>query len=148
MEIRELLYEELGEASKVLWKSFYEAEKKNCSMSGMELFRDLTSPVSLAMNTCDGKNVLYGLFLQKELIAVGLLREKKKILMLYVHPSGWHQGYGTRLLAFMEQNCDTNAIELNASDFAVPFYEKKGYVKIAPRRNEDELYVTPMKKNK
>ena len=148
MQIRELLYEDLEEASLLLWKSFYEAEKKSCSMAGMELFRDLTSPVSLSMNTYDGKNVLYGAFVQKELVAVGLIREKKKIVMLYVHPDSWRQGYGAHLLEFMERACDSDEIVLNASDFAVPFYEKRGYVKIAPRRNENELYVTPMKKNK
>ena len=49
MEIRELGYDDLEEASEVLWKSFYEAEKKNTSMEGMELFRDLVSPVSLSV---------------------------------------------------------------------------------------------------
>ena len=148
MQIRELLYEELEEASLLLWKSFYEAEKKSCSMAGMELFRDLTSPVSLSMNTCDGKNVLYGVFEKKTMVAVGLLQEKRKIVMLYVHPDSWRQGYGSHLLEFMECACDSDEIVLNASDFAVDFYEKHGYEKTAPRKNENELYVTPMKKKK
>lgn len=148
MEIRELCYDDLQEASKVLWKSFYEAEKRNTSMSGMERFRDLVAPVSLSMNTFDGKIVLYGGFSEGKMIVVGALKEKKSILMLYVLPEYWHQGIGGKMLAFLEDNCTSGEIELNASDCAVEFYLRQGYHIIQPRREENDLIFTTMKKNK
>ncbi|MBR4288611.1 MAG: GNAT family N-acetyltransferase [Clostridia bacterium] len=148
MEIRELFYNDLEEASEVLWKSFYAAEKKNTSMSGMEFFRDLISPVSLSMNTFDGSIVLYGAFCEGKMVSVGALKEKNTILMLYVRPEFWHQGIGGEMLTFLEEQCSPGKICLNASDCAVDFYVKRGYQVISPRKIENELIFTPMTKEK
>ncbi len=148
MEIRELRQEDLEEASYVLWKSFYEAEKTNTSMQGMEFFRDLTSPVSLSMNSYDGSIVLYGGFSSEKLEVVGAVKEKRIILMLYVRPESWRRGYGKRMLEFLENKCISYDVYLNASDCAVEFYKKCGYRVIAPRKVEHELIFTPMQKEK
>lgn len=146
MEIRELCWEELQAASDILWKSFYEAEKHNTSMLGMERFRDLTSPVSLSMNTYDGSIVLYGGFSDGKMVAVGALKDENKIMMLYVHPSFWRKGYGTEMLAFLEDQIDSHEIHLNASDFGIRFYEHKGYRILRKRREEEGLIFTEMVK--
>ena len=148
MEIRELCYEDLEMASLVLWKSFYAAEKNNHSMAGMEKFRDLTSAVSLSINTFDGKTLLYGLFSNEKLCAVGALREKKHIVMLYVHPEEQKKGYGVKLLSYMEAVCQGERITLNSSDVAVEFYKKMGYEVSSPRRVEEEMIFTPMIKKR
>lgn len=145
--IREIEYEELKAASEILWKSFYHAEKNNHSMEGMERFRDLTDPVSLSMNTFDGNIVLYGYFENDLLLAVGALKEKKHVLMLYVLPEHQNRGIGKRLLQFMESECFETCISLNASDCAISFYEHNGY-QVCGRRSIDEgLISTPMKKS-
>lgn len=145
--IREICYEELKAASEVLWKSFYEAEKNNHSIEGMELFRDLTDPVSLSVNTYDGRVVLYGYFKKENLLAVGGLKEKKHILMLYVHPAEQKAGIGKQLLQYMEKHCEGDHVTLNASDAAISFYEKYGYRIVGERRITDGLIGTPMKKD-
>ncbi len=144
--IREIQYEELKAASDVLWKSFYEAEKNNYTMEGMELFRDLTAPVSLSINTFDGKIHLYGYFEDERLLAVGALKEKKHILMLYVLPGEQKKGIGNKLLLYMEKLCDANEITLNASDVAIPFYKNRGYFISGERTTADGLIGTPMTK--
>ena len=148
MEIRELCYDDLEKASLVLWKSFYNAEKNNHSMAGMEKFRDLTSAVSLSINTYDGKTSLYGLFCGEDLCAVGALREKKHVVMLYVHPEEQNKGYGARLLSYMEALCNEDCITLNSSDVAVDFYKKMGYEVVSSRRVEEEMIFTPMMKKR
>ncbi len=148
MEIREIVYEELKEASAVLWKSFYAAEKTNHSLRGMERFRDLTSPVSLSINTFDGRVQLFGLFSQGKMLGVGALKEKKHILLLYVLPECQRSGFGSALLKEMERMCLGDCITLNSSDFAVPFYEKRGYCIKASRQVEEELIFTPMEKKR
>lgn len=148
MMIREICYEELEAASIVIWKSFYEAEKNHTSMSGMELFRDMISPVSLSMNTYQDDVQLYGAFSDERLTAVGALKDSNKILMLYVHPEVWGEGIGSMLLSFLEDRALGDEIVLNSSDFALNFYKKKGYVKSAKKRIENELCFTPMKKIK
>jgi len=148
MEIRELGYDDLEEASEVLWKSFYEAEKKNTSMEGMELFRDLVSPVSLSVNSYDGSMVLYGGFFHGKMVVVGALKDQKRVLMLYVRPEFRGSGYGKRMLRYLEEQCTSREILLNSSDPALKFYEKNGYRAAAPRKIEKELIFTPMKKEK
>ena len=141
--IRELKYEDLESASAVLWKSFYFAEKNVATMQGMELFRDLTSPVSLSMNSFDSGIRLFGYFEDEVLIAVGAIKEKNHILLLYVLPEKQRIGVGKSLLEFMEALCDF-PVTLNSSDFAFDFYKKAKYVAAGERKEEDGLFVTPM----
>lgn len=145
--IREIQYEELKAASDVLWKSFYNAEKNNHTMEGMELFRDLTHPVSLSINTFDGSVLLYGYFEDETLLAVGALKAKKHILMLYVLPCEQKRGIGNKLLAFMEKRCEGGCITVNSSDVAIPFYQKYGYCPTGDRDTTGNLISTPMKKD-
>lgn len=148
MEIRELEYEDLEEASRVLWKSFYEAEKNVFSLAGMEKVRDSTSPVSLSMSTVDGMIRLCGAFEGNALLAVGAVRRGNHILLLYVRPDRWKEGIGTKLLAYLEGLCSPGRITVNSSDTAVSFYEKHGYSVTGPRRVEDDYIFTPMEKTR
>lgn len=144
--IREIQYEELSDASGVLWKSFYEAEKNNHSMKGMELFRDLTSPVSLSINTFDGSTHLFGYFEGETLLAVGALKKTNHILMLYVLPCEQKKGIGKKLLEYMEKCCEGACITVNSSDSAISFYQKYGYRVVGERNETEGLISTPMKK--
>ncbi len=146
--IRELAYEDFEAAAIVLWKSFYQAEKNNHTMAGMERFRDLVSPVSLSMNTYDGNIELFGYFQDDDLVGVGALKEKKHILLLYVLKEKQGLGFGKELLLYMERKCTGDRISLNSSDAAVSFYEKFGFIKTGERRIEKDLIFTPMEKNR
>ena len=146
MEIRELEYEDLETASRVLWKSYYEAEKNNTPMEGMEKFRDLTSPVSLSMNTFDGSVLLYGAFENEKLVGVGALKEKRHVLLLFVLPESQRRGVGAALLSHLLSLCTANFVTVNSSDFGVSFYQKFGFSPVAPRRVEEGLVFTPMQK--
>ena len=141
---RKLEYEDLQEASLVLWRSFYFAEKNNHSIEGMERFRDLTSPVSLSINTFDEKVILFGAFLDSKMVAVGAVKEKKHILLLYVLPEFQKMGIGSEFLAYMENQCAGRQISLNASDVAVSFYAERGYKICGERTVEENLIYTPM----
>ena len=147
MNVRELRYEDYEAASRVLWKSFYEAEKNHTSVSGMEVFRDLTSPVSLSVNVFEGAVKLFGAFDEK-LVAVGGIKGEGHILLLYVLPENAKKGIGTALLAYMEKRCTAEILTVNSATSAVPFYEKNGYRVIGWERKENEMIFVPMKKEK
>ncbi|MBR2634708.1 MAG: GNAT family N-acetyltransferase [Clostridia bacterium] len=146
LQIREICDGDFENASHVLWKSFYQSEKNNTPMEGMELFRDLTAPISLAMNTLDGKTVLYGAFCEGALLAVGAVKEKNHVLLLYVDPAFWGKRIGSSLLFHMESCCEGEQITLNASDGGVGFYERHGYIQCGERTLRDGLISTPMVK--
>lgn len=144
--IRELNYEELPEASTLLWRSFYESEKQNTSLAGMELFRELTSPISLEMNRCDGSLLLVGLWEKGELCGVGALQNGDRILLLYVHPCQKGKGCGKALLKYLEGKSKGDIVRIHASDEAVSFYRHFGYRVSGSRTDRDAIIVTPMEK--
>ena len=146
MEIRELEYEDLEEASFVLWKSFYETEKHNFSLRGMEKFRDATGAVSLSMSLFQGEIRLFGAFEKEALCGVGAIKGESHILLLYVLPEYFRKGFGSALLAHMLARCKGTSVRVNASDTAVPFYEKYGFAKVGERREEEDFIFTPMEK--
>ena len=148
MFIRELEYEDYDAASKLLWKSFYEAEKHTASMEGMEIFRDLTSAVSLSINNMDDNLSFYGAFQGEELTAVGAIKNENHILLLYVLPERQGCGIGSSLLRYLESICKGDTLTVNSSDFACCFYEEKGYRKVGQRTVEKGLAVTPMVKKR
>lgn len=145
--IRSLVYEDYETASRVLWQSFYHAEKNIHTLKGMETFRDLTTPVSLSISAFDGSAEYFGYFLEEKLVAVGAVKEKKYILMLYVLPEFQGQGIGRKLLEFMENYCSASIITLRSSDIALSFYRLMGYIPTGPREIVGELIGTPMKKS-
>lgn len=148
MKIKKLGENEMASASKLLWESFYETEKNNFSMRGLEKFRDLTSEISLKMNTFDDYIALFGAFEGDELLGVGAVREKKHIFLLYVKKGYYRKGIGSFLLSYLESECVTDEITVNASDCGVAFYEKHGFKKVKNRTIEDDFIFTPMKKNR
>ena len=144
--IRELTFEDYDFASLLLWKSFYFAEKNVASVEGMEFFRDATQPVSLSMSAFEGETRYFGSFLNNELVGVGALKGKGHILLIYIQPEFHHRGLGSELLTYLESLASDGEVFVNASDFAVGFYKKMGYLVAGEREKEKGLITTPMKK--
>lgn len=74
--------------------------------------------------------------LDGEYLGFGSLKDNKTIDMLYVHPDYAGEGVGTALADALEKIAaarGTEAITVDASDTAVPFFERRGY--IATQRN-------------
>ena len=147
MQIREIQDDELSLASRLLWQSFYDSEKKNTSIQGMEVFRDLTDPISLAMNRVDGSFRLFGAWKCDELVGVCGVKLPSHILLLYVHPQRKKMKIGSTMLSFLlEQVIVGDEATLNSSDEAVSFYCKYGFLPCGERREEQGILYTPMKK--
>ena len=144
LQILEIRDEELPKASELLWKSFYFSERKNTSVEGMELFRDLTDPISLAMNRVDGSLRLFGAWKKEVLVGIFAWKIPSHLLLLYVHPEYKHQGIGREMLNFVLQNIKGNCITVNSSDEAVSFYQKFGFETYGPRTEEKGMIYTPM----
>lgn len=144
MTFRALRDDELELASKLMWKSFYQAEKNHTSMAGMERFRDLTDPICLAMNTFSGEICLFGAFSEEKALAVGAVKFPGHILLLYVNPEEQGRGIGEKFLGYLEGQCTAKSISVNSSETAVPFYEKNGYTVIGPVCEEEGMITRPM----
>ncbi len=74
--------------------------------------------------------------LDREYLGFGSLKDNKTIDMLYVHPDYAGEGVGTALADALEKIAGARgaeAVTVDASDTAVPFFERRGY--IATQRN-------------
>ncbi|WP_423414584.1 GNAT family N-acetyltransferase [Hyphomicrobium sp. B1] len=74
--------------------------------------------------------------LDGEYLGFGSLKDNKTIDMLYVHPDYAGEGVGTALADALEKIAGARgaeAVTVDASDTAVPFFESRGYV--ATQRN-------------
>ncbi|WP_414462816.1 GNAT family N-acetyltransferase [Hyphomicrobium sp. DY-1] len=74
--------------------------------------------------------------LDGEYLGFGSLKDNKTIDMLYVHPDYAGEGVGTALADALEKIAGARgaeAVTVDASDTAVPFFENRGYV--ATQRN-------------
>ncbi|RUO98927.1 GNAT family N-acetyltransferase [Hyphomicrobium sp.] len=74
--------------------------------------------------------------LDGEYLGFGSLKDNKTIDMLYVHPDYAGEGVGTALAEALEKIArarGAEAVTVDASDTAVPFFERRGYV--ATQRN-------------
>jgi putative acetyltransferase len=78
--------------------------------------------------------------LDGEYLGFGTLKDNKTIDMLYVHPDYAGEGVGTTLADALEKIAGARGAEVitvDASDTAVPFFERRGYV--AAQRNSIPL---------
>jgi putative acetyltransferase len=69
--------------------------------------------------------------LDGEYLGFASLKDNKTIDMLYVHPDYVEEGVGTALLAALEKIAaarGADVLAVDASDTAVPFFERRGYV--------------------
>jgi putative acetyltransferase len=78
--------------------------------------------------------------LDGEYLGFGSLKDNKTIDLLYVHPDYAGEGVGTALADALEKIAKARgaeAVSVDASDTAVPFFERRGY--IATQRNSVPL---------
>ena len=144
LRVRKLRSEELPAASRVLWTAYYAAEKDKTSLEGLTTFRDLTQPLSLQMNAFSGDVLFYGAFKGETLVAVGALKDRKHVLLLYVLPQEQRSGIGSRLLTKLLSFSTVPDTTVNAAPDAVPFYEKHGFTAVSPLQVKDGIRFVPM----
>lgn len=96
--------------------------------------------------------------LHGEYLGFGSLKDNKTIEMLYVHPDFAGGGVGSALAGALEkiaQARGADAITVDASDTAVPFFEGRGYASLqrnsVPRDDQwlsNTTMVKPLKESK
>lgn len=144
VRVRSLTLDDLPEASRVLWKSYYAAENGKTDLEGMTTFRDLTEPLSLQMNAYQGDVLFYGAFKGDKMIAVGALKDRRHLLLLYVLPEEQRKGTGSRLLQRLLSMATVPDPTVNAAPDALPFYERHGFVPLSPLQVKDGIRFIPM----
>ena len=70
---------------------------------------------------------------------------KRHICLFFVDKTSQGKGIGKKLMAIVIENNENSFITVNSSRYAVPIYEKLGFVKMEEEKEQDGLKFTPMK---
>lgn len=141
IEIKQLLNNEKDEALLFTKRVYIECKDESYSEQGIETF----------CNFVDNKEItksfkVYGAFednVLKGVIATD--KRKRHINLFFVDKSSQAKGIGKKLMAIGIENNENSFITVNSSRYAVPIYEKLGFVKMEEEKEQDGLKFTPMK---
>ena len=117
----------------------------------LELIWEVFEYHNMVEKVNQGEMKFYGCYLNQYLIGVIALRTGQHISLLFVRGKFHHLGVATKLMKVVEnevlaQNPKIRAVTVNASPYAVGFYEKNGFVPLDKEQKADGIRFTPMRK--
>ena len=141
IEIRQLLNKEKDEALLFVKKVYIESKDESYSEKGIETFYNFVNS-----NKITKSFKVYGAFednVLKGVIATD--RRKRHINLFFVDKFSQAKGIGKKLISVIIDDNENSFITVNSSRYAVPIYEKIGFVKTEEEKEQDGLKFTPMK---
>ncbi|MBQ9544274.1 MAG: GNAT family N-acetyltransferase [Clostridia bacterium] len=142
--IKKLGIEMMPQVSRLIWKSFYSAEKDSFSLEGMEYFRNMTEPPVLQLEILRGATGFWGAY-KNGLLAGVLATKKDRVVLLFVGEDFQRRGIGAELIKFAAKKCSGEYLTLDSTPSAVGFYEKLGFVRTEPEKLEGGIRSLPMR---
>ena len=141
IEIKQLLNNEKDEALLFTKRVYIECKDESYSEQGIETFCNFVNNKEITKSF-----KVYGAFednVLKGVIATD--KRKRHINLFFVDKSSQAKGIGKKLMAIGIENNENSFITVNSSRYAVPIYEKLGFVKMEEEKEQDGLKFTPMK---
>ena len=141
IEIKQLLNNEKDEALLFAKRVFIESEDESYSEQGIETFCNFVNNKKITKSF-----KVYGAFednVLKGIIATD--RRKRHISLFFVDKGSQGKGIGKELMSVIVNNNGNSYITVNSSRYAIPIYEKIGFIKTEEEKEQDGLKFTPMK---
>ena len=141
IEIRQLLNNKKDEALLFAKKVYIESKDESYSEQGIETFCNFVNNKEITKSF-----KVYGAF--EDNVLKGLIAtdsQKRHICLFFVDKSSQGKGIGKELMRVVVNNNENSYITVNSSRYAVPIYEKLGFVKMVEEKEQDGLKFTPMK---
>ena len=151
MQICKIGPDKLRGALDLVWETFMKYEAPDYGEMGIATFRHFVTYSNMVEKVNQGEMKFYGCSLNQYLIGVIALRTGQHISLLFVRGKFHHLGVATKLMKVVEnevlaQNPKIRAVTVNASPYAVGFYEKNGFVPLDKEQKADGIRFTPMRK--
>ena len=151
MQICKIGPDKLRGALDLVWETFMKYEAPDYGEMGIATFRHFVTYSNMVEKVNQGEMKFYGCYLNQYLIGVIALRTGQHISLLFVRGKIHHLGAATKLMKVVEnevlaQNPKIRAVTVNASPYAVGFYEKNGFVALNKEQKADGIRFTPMRK--
>lgn len=142
IEIKQLVNKDKENAFIFVKKVFIESKDESYSEEGIETFNNFVDnrEITNSFKTYGAfeNNVLKGV--------IALDKRKRHINFFFVDKLSQGKGIGKELMNYAFLVAKENFLTVNSSRYAVPIYEKFGFVKIDTEQTKDGLVFTPMKK--
>lgn len=141
IEIKQLLNNEKDEALLFAKRVYIECKDESYSEQGIETFCNFVNNKEITKSF-----KIYGAF--EDNVLKGIIAtdsQKRHINLFFVDKSLQAKGIGKKLMAIVIENNENSFITVNSSRYAVPIYEKLGFVKMEEEKEQDGLKFTPMK---
>ncbi|MCX6653928.1 MAG: GNAT family N-acetyltransferase [Candidatus Bathyarchaeota archaeon] len=150
---KEIIFREIhqGEEAKVyrmIVDCFNEFIAPEYSDDGVTEFEKYVEPNRIQKRLTECNFIIVALK-HERIIGVIEVRSNNHIALLFVKKEHQHRGIAKKLLELAVSKCkqrksDVSVIEVNSSPFAVPFYEKLGFMKVKSEQLVNGIRFTPM----
>jgi GNAT superfamily N-acetyltransferase len=145
---REMKDGEEHEVSNLVQSQFQKYIAHTYKPQGLEEFLAFTTPDRLLERKRAGQLILVAEH-AGSIVGVITIRDANHISLMFVHDTFHRQGIGTELVrraAKEMKMADPGVckITVNASPYAVPFYEQLGFIATGPQRFKRGMLITPM----
>jgi GNAT superfamily N-acetyltransferase len=135
-------------ACRMVLKSFNEFVAPDYNEEGQNEFKKFVNAESMRDRIQNGDFIIVALVGSK-IIGLIEVHSNNHIALLFVDKEWHRQGVAKKLLELAidrgkENNSDLEAIEVHSSPFAVPVYEKLGFIQSGEERIENGIQYTPM----
>lgn len=141
IEIKQLVNKEKDEALLFAKRVYIECKDESYSEEGIETFCNFVNNKEITNSF-----KIYGAFENNALKGIiATDSQKRHISLFFVDKSSQAKGIGKKLMAIGIENNENSFITVNSSRYAVPIYEKLGFVKMEEEKEQDGLKFTPMK---
>ena len=141
IEIKQLFNNEKDKAFLFAKKVYIECKDESYSEQGIETFCKFVDNKEITKSF-----KVYGAF--ENNILEGLIAtdsQKSHICLFFVDKVSQGKGIGKELMSIVVNGNKNSYITVNSSRYAVPIYEKLGFVKMEEEKEQDGLKFTPMK---
>ncbi|QQS88512.1 GNAT family N-acetyltransferase [Fusobacterium canifelinum] len=141
IEVKQLLNNEKNEALLFAKRVYIESKDESYSEQGIETFCKFVDNKKITKSF-----KVYGAFednVLKGLIATD--RRKRHISLFFVDKISQGKGIGKKLMSTVIDDNENSFITVNSSRYAIPIYEKIGFIKTEEEKEKDGLKFTPMK---
>ena len=141
IEIKQLINNEKDKALLFAKKVYIESKDESYSEQGIETFCNFVNNKEITKSF-----KVYGAF--EDNVLKGLIAtdsQKRYICLFFVDKVSQGKGIGKELMRVVVNNNENSYITVNSSRYAVPIYEKLGFIKMEEEKEQDGLKFTPMK---
>lgn len=149
LEVRPAAAEEWDEAMQLVLRTFTEFDAPDYSREGIANFHRFVADAELRRLFMTGEYQLFVATFEGKIRGIISLRENKHISLLFVEGSYHRKGIGKSLISYVRARTakekKTECITVNASPYAVGFYQKQGFCKLGEEMTADGIRFTPMK---